>query len=313
MTDQPTTEAPANQPTNVTPTAPNPNPPAPTAQAPAPTQTPPAPAPAAAPAADAALQSFREQLAGGDAAMMKQLERYKSADDISKAFREGYKNAKNGGKQVELTDKSTPEEVKAYREANGIPEDVTQYPGDFRQGFEVTDADKAILADFKAAMHERNVPPKVAAAALDWYQDFAATQAQELNAQLAKVAGETQNALRTEWGGEYDGQIGAAQELMKAHLGEDGFGSMMGLRLMDGSRLQDNLPFVKMMATIGADYYGGTAILTGDIEATGKTLEAQQQELLALRVSDPEKYKSDAVQSKLTKIYAQLEKINARK
>ena len=245
--------------------------------------------------------------------MLKQLERYKSADEISKGVREAYKVAKSGGKQVELTNKSTPEEIKAYREANGIPEDAAQYPGDFREGFEVTDADKAILADFKATMHERNVPPKVAAAALDWYQDFAAAQAQELNAQLARIAGETQKTLRNEWGGDYDGQIGAAQELMKAQLGDEGFADMMGLRLMDGSRLQDNLPFVKMMATIGADYYGSTAILTGDIEAAGKTLEAQKQELLALRVSDPEKFKSDDVQGELTKIYAQLEKVSARK
>lgn len=306
MPDPITTDVPANQQTNETQIAQKPD------AAVAPPAV--AEAVATAPAADAAaLQAFREQLAGGDATMMKQLERYKSADEISKAFREGYKNAKNGGKQVELTDKSTPEEVKAYREANGIPEDVAQYPGEFRQGFEVTDADKAILADFKAAMHERNVPPKVAAAALDWYQDFAAAQAQELNAQLAKTASQTQAALKAEWGGDYDGQVGAAQELMRAHLGDEGFGQMMGLRLMDGSRLQDNLPFVKMMANIGADYYGSTAILTGDIEATGKTLEAQKEELLALRVSDPAKFKTDDVQGKLTKIYAQLEKVNARR
>ncbi|MCA0279586.1 MAG: hypothetical protein LCH86_26645 [Proteobacteria bacterium] len=301
MTDQPMTAAAANQPTSATPVAPNPDP------APASAQ---APAPGAAP--DAALQSLREQLAGGDAAMMKQLERYRSTDEISKAFREGYKNAKNGGRQIELTDASTSEEVMAYREANGIPQDATEYPGAFRDDFEVTDADKAILSDFKAAMHERNVPPKMAAAALDWYQDFAAAQAQDLNAQLARVAGETQKTLRAEWGGDYDGQIGAAQELMKAHLGQDGFGEMMSLRLMDGSRLQDSLPFVKMMATIGADYYGSTAILTGDIEVAGKTLEAQKQELLALRVANPEKFKSDDVQGKLTKIYAQLEKVSAR-
>ena len=301
MTDQPMTAAAANQPTSATPVAPNPDP------APASAQ---APAPGAAP--DAALQSLREQLAGGDAAMMKQLERYRSTDEISKAFREGYKNAKNGGRQIELTDASTSEDIMAYREANGIPQDATEYPGAFRDGFEVTDADKAILSDFKAAMHERNVPPKMAAAALDWYQDFAAAQAQDLNAQLARVAGETQKTLRAEWGGDYDGQIGAAQELMKAHLGQDGFGEMMSLRLMDGSRLQDSLPFVKMMATIGADYYGSTAILTGDIEAAGKTLEAQKQELLALRVANPEKFKSDDVQGKLTKIYAQLDKVSAR-
>ena len=162
-------------------------------------------------------------------------------------------------------------------------------------------------------MHERNVPPTAAAAALEWYQDYATAQAQEMNANLAKVAKETQSALRAEWGGEYDGNIGAAGELMTTHLGAEGFKDMMELRLLDGSRLQDNLAFVKMMAQIGADYYGSNAIFKGDIETTAKTLEEQKAELLELRVKDPEKYKSPAVQEKLQGIYAQLEKINARK
>jgi hypothetical protein len=261
---------------------------------------------------DADLQAFREKLAGGDAAFLKQLERYKSEEDISKGFREAYRAAKAGGKPVELTDKSTPEEVKAYREAMGIPEDPTAYPVSFAEDFGASEYDTAILDDFKAAMHEKNVPPKVAAAALEWYQDFATVQAQELNAQLAKTAKETQAKLRAEWGGDYDGNIGAAQQLMKQHLGEDGFMSLMEMRLMDGSRLQDNLPFVKMMADLGGDYFGSTAIFTGDGEATGKTLEQQKTELLALRVSDPEKYKSDDVQSKLQRIYTQLDKVKSR-
>jgi hypothetical protein len=268
----------------------------------------------ASPAGDGELQAFREKLAGGDETILKQLARYKSIDAISRGFREAYNTAKNGGPKLPaLSDKSTPEEVKAYREAMGIPEDPTAYPGDFREGYQATEADKAILGDFKQAMHARNVPPAAAAAALDWYQDFATAQQQELDGNLAKVAKETQAALRNEWGGEYDGNIGAAQQLMTAHLGKEGFEGMMGLRLMDGSRLQDNIEFVKMMAQLGADYYGGNAIMTGDVETTAKTVQERIDELLSLRVKDPEKYKSDDVQQKITKLYAQRDKINARK
>jgi hypothetical protein len=100
---------------------------------------------------------------------------------------------------------------------------------------------------------------------------------------------------------------------MTTQLGDEGFEQMMDLRLIDGSRLQDNIAFVKMMAQLGADYYGGNAIMTGDVETTAKTVEEQIQTLLKLRVDDPEKYKSDEVQSKITKLYQQRDKINARK
>lgn len=259
------------------------------------------------------LQRLREQLAGGDEKLLKHLERYKSVDSISKTFKEARQAAQNAGKPIALTDKSTPEEVKAYREAYGIPDDAAAYPGDFRSDFKPSEADTAILGDFKSAMHARNVPPQAAAAALEWYQDFATAQQQELDGNLVKVAKETQGALRAEWGGEYDGNIGAVQELMTTHLGQDGFGEMMEMRMMDGSRLQDHPGFVKMMAQIATDFYGSNAIFNGDIETTGKTVQERIDGLLQLRQSEPERYKSDDVQSQITKLYQQRDKINARK
>jgi len=259
------------------------------------------------------LQRFREQLAGGDAGLLKQLERHKSIDSISKSFKEARNAAKNVGKPLALSDKATEDEVKAYREAMGIPAEAKDYPVDFRQDYKASDVDKEILGGFKEYMHAKNADPRAASAALEWYQDFAAAQQQELSANLAKVAKETQAALRTEWGGEYDGNLNAAQQLMTAQLGEDGFNDMMGLRLMDGSRLQDNQAFVKMMAQVGSDYYGGNAIMTGDVETTAKTVEERINELLTLRNEDPDKYFSDEVQGKITALYNQRDKINARK
>ncbi|MDR6818500.1 hypothetical protein J2X76_003677 [Neorhizobium sp. 2083] len=259
------------------------------------------------------LQRFREQLAGGDAGLLKQLERHKSIESISKSFKESRNAAKNAGKPLVLGEKATPDEVKAYREAMGIPDEAKDYPVAFREEFKPTEEDKEILDSFKEYLHGANADPRAAKAALEWYQDFATERVQQLNSNLAKVAKETQSALRDEWGGEYEGNLNAAQQLMTTQLGDEGFEQMMGLRLMDGSRLQDNIAFVKMMAQLGADYYGGNAIMTGDVETTAKTVEEQIQTLLKLRVDDPEKYKSDEVQSKITKLYQQRDKINARK
>lgn len=259
------------------------------------------------------LQSLRETLAGGDENLLRSLERYKSTDAISKAFKEARNAAKNAGKPVSISDKSTPEEVKAYREAYGIPDDVAAYPAEFRQDYKPTEADAAILPEFKAAMHSKNVPPAAAAAALEWYQDFATAQKQELDGKLAKTAKETQAALRSEWGGEYDGNLGAVRELMTTHLGADGFGDMMELRMMDGSRLQDHPGFVKMMAQVATDFYGSNAIFNGDIETTTKTIDQKLEEYRDMQLKDPEKYKSTAVQEEVAKLYAQKQKIDARK
>ncbi|MQY48196.1 hypothetical protein GAO09_19355 [Rhizobiales bacterium RZME27] len=252
-------------------------------------------------------------MAGGDEKFLNHLGRYKSVDSISKAFKEARQAAASAGKPVTLTDKSTPEEVKAFREAYGIPEDAAAYPGDFRNDFKASEADTAILGEFKAAMHSKNVPPAAAAAALDWYQDFATAQQQELDGNMVKVAKETQGALRSEWGGEYDGNISAVQELMTTHLGKDGFGDMMEMRMMDGSRLQDHPGFVKMMAQIATDYYGSNAIFNGDIETTSKTIDEKIADYRKMQTDDPAKYRSPAVQEAVAALYAQKEKLDARK
>ena len=259
------------------------------------------------------LQAFREKLAGGDEGLLKALERYKSIDAISRAFREARQAAKNAGKPVRLSEKATDDEIKAYREAVGIPDEAEAYPVEFREDYKASDADKAILGEFKQAMHAGNVDPHAAKVAIEWYQDFAQAQQQELDGRLAAVAKQTQADLRSEWGGEYDGNIGAIREFMTAQLGDEGFERMMGLRLIDGSRLQDDPAFVKMMAQVSTDYYGSNAIYSGDIEATSKTVQDRIDELLKLRTDDPEKYKSDSVQAEITRLYQQRQKITARK
>jgi hypothetical protein len=259
------------------------------------------------------LQALRVLLAGGDEGLMKSLERYKSEEAIAKSWREGRAAAKNAGKPPTLPDKATEDDIKAFREAYGIPAEAKDYPVAFTDDFKASDADGEVLGSFKEYMHSANGDPRTAKAAVKWFQDFQTAQVQDMNARLAATAKETQAALRAEWGGEYDGNVGAAGEIMKAHLGDDGFKQMMEMRLIDGSRLQDHAPFVKMMAQIGTDYYGGNSIITGDVEATSKTIDERLGEFRKMQVEEPKKYQSPAVQEQVAKLYAQKEKIDARR
>lgn len=262
------------------------------------------------------LQTLREMLAGGDDKFLKELERYKSKEAIGKAFRESKIAARQNREPLRLRDKATDDEIKAFREAVGIPDEAKDYPVDFREDYKASDADKEVLGEFKAAMHERNVDPAAASAALEWYQDFAQAQTQALDGNMAAVAKKTQAELRSEWGGEYDGNVGAIREFMTAQLGDEGFDRMMNMRLMDGSRLQDDPAFVKMMAGVATDYYGSNTIFNGDIETTSKTVQERIDELLKLRAGskeEQEKFFSDATQAEITKLYQQRDKINARK
>lgn len=265
------------------------------------------------------LQKLRETLSGGDEDFMKELGRYKSVESLTKAMREARIAARNTGKAAStvptLKEGANDAEIAAYREAYGIPADAKEYPGDFRADFKPTDGDKQLLGDFKAAMHSKNVPPQAAAAALDWYQDFATIQQQQRDGLMAKRETETMAALKAEWGSDYKPNIAAANHIMNQTIGPEGAEELLGVRLEDGTRLQDNKNFVKMMAQLGSDYFGGTAIIKGDIETTGKSVQDQINEGLKMLNGTPAQqaeYRTPAYQEKMAKLYAQKEKLDKR-
>jgi hypothetical protein len=259
------------------------------------------------------LETLRETLAGGDEALLKQLNRYKSPEAISKAFREARAAAQKKQSPFRLGENASEDEVKAYREALGIPENPGEYPVAFRDDFPAADVDKEMLPEFRNRMHKAGVDPKAASEALEFYQDLAIARTQDAQRRAVETTKKTQAELRAEWGGEFDGNIGAIRELMTAQLGADGFEQMMGLRLEDGTLLQDQAPFVKMLAQIATDYYGSNAIYSGDVEATTKTVEDKLADFDNMQMSDPDKYWSAPVQAEVKKLHEQKLKLNSRR
>ena len=258
------------------------------------------------------LDALRRSLAGDDEGFLKQLNRYRSADAIGKAFRDAKLAAQQKQKPLSLADGASEDDIAAYREAVGIPEDAKDYPVSFSEDYEPSEVDGEFLGSFKSRLHEANIDPRAGKVAMEWYEDTAREMRQAMDLAMAKQSKETQTILRGEYGAEFDGNMMAANELLKTHMGEEGRDEMLSMRLMDGTRLQDHPGFVRMMVQLGTDYYGSNAIMTGDVESTAKTVDEKIEDLKGLMSTDPAKYYSAPIQEEMAKLIDQRARLQER-
>lgn len=157
---------------------------------------------------------WRQKLAGGDAKRLKQLERI---TDIGK-FAESYFNAqdkiRSGETSRGLPDNPTEEQVKAYREANNIPEKAQDYSLSLDEGLVLGEEDKRIMAGVFEVAHAANVPTEVLSQLTN---AMMAGRDQEEHARQQQDGLDMQTAdrqMRDAWGPDYEMNKGMVRNLL---------------------------------------------------------------------------------------------------
>jgi len=121
------------------------------------------------------------------------------------------------------------------------------------EGYEIK-ADGAVLTEELAASyadvaHKLRLSPEQAKGVLDYYRSTV-EQSEGASAEMIEVAREeTVNTLRQEWGRAFDQKVEAASRVAQ----EFGTSEMFDIQLADGSKLGDNVEFIKAFAKI-ADF-----------------------------------------------------------
>lgn len=146
---------------------------------------------------------WRQKIAGGDEKYLKRLERYATPADLAKAMREAQDRIAAGEVRTPLPKDATAEQLAAYRKERGIPETPAGYFEKLPEGLVIGETDKAEIEDFAAHMHGSNAPPEFVHAGLAWYNKFAEKQAAAIAERDVTVLKQTEDALRTQWGGEF--------------------------------------------------------------------------------------------------------------
>lgn len=213
----PAADAPANPPID-------PNPAPPTATAPtgdasgapaAPSAVPATPAPdqPAAPAQDAGKDGWgadwRQTYAKGDEKTQKWLERFASPAAALDSLREAQRKISAGELAKPLPADATPEQVTAWRAANGIPETPEGYFEKLSNGLVVGEDDKPIFTEIAQKLHGLNASPKVMEELASWYYERVEAETARLAETDTKLKQEAEQALRAEWGGEYQINLNA--------------------------------------------------------------------------------------------------------
>lgn len=189
---------------------------------------------------------WRNRVAGTDEKLLKRLERYQSPDDVTKALIGLQTKISAGELRSPLPKNATEEQVKTWREENGIPESHDKYDLQLDKGLVIGDDDKPVIDSILKAVHEKHGNNEMASNMARVYfklKEEAEVQQQEEDRANAQAA---EDALRTEWGAEFRPNLNAIDNLF-AMAPADLKDAIKFGRLADGTPIMANAGAIKWL------------------------------------------------------------------
>lgn len=214
-------------------------------------------------------QDWRRGIAGDDDKYYADLQRFKSPTEYGNSFREAQQTIRSGNLKAALQENATEDDIKAYREANGIPMEASGYTENLPDGLVLGDADKQIFEGFAEKLHSINAPPEIAHAALEWYNGFAEEQQAQLAELDAQGLVESERELRGTWGADFTANKNLIEGWLKSTFGEAAKDAFMNGRDGEGNAWLNNPDILKGLAEVARK---GNPVL----ELAGDTTTAQQ-------------------------------------
>jgi len=206
-------------------------------------------------------EGWANNLPEDSAAYKDTLSKYKSVPDMAKALANA--NALIGKKLGVPNEKSSPEEVAAFRRSLGVPDTIDEYkfaPDALPEGMTWDDNN---VKNYAEIAHKHNIPPTAMKALVTEHAKMEHFKMQGMQAQIEKQHVEAVNTLKKEWGGEFEKNIGLAKQAAKiagVNANSQGFADPEVVR-----------GFVRMAQMMSEDKVGrsmsGSEFMTGSARA----------------------------------------------
>ncbi len=191
---------------------------------------------------------WRDDFAGGDDKFKSTLERFSTLSDAGKSYREGQQTIRSGQHNQPPADDADEKIVTAYREANGIPMEAKGYLENMPDGLVLGEDDMPIAEVFMSALHSVHAPPSYAHALIGAYNKWAEQIQDDIAETDAIQHTESEEALRQEWGTDYQANINMAGAYLERVYGKEAKEDMMNGRYADGRAFMNNSKVLEGMA-----------------------------------------------------------------
>lgn len=256
---------------------------------------------------------WRRLLAGDDEKEYAYLQRFSTQTDYHKSGIEARKKISAGELAKPLPKDATPEQIKAYREGNGIPEKPEGYREQLPSGLVIGEDDVPIIDSVLAGpLHKHNIRPEVAHEIIQAYYKFQDQQIQAQQQADAETKKAFESKLQEVWGGDfkpnaniYSNFLAAAPKEVQAKLttARDG----------DGNFILYDPAVVSWITNQAREINPAGHIVPAGGDGTLVGYEAERKQILDVMSKDRPRYNKDAaMQARLTQLNGAIEALQKR-
>lgn len=235
-------------------------------------------------------EDWRQQMAGEDDKLAKQLERFDSPAALAKSYKELQRRVSSG--EFKRSKPEGEEDLAAWRDEVGIPAEPSGYDlNDLGNGLVVGEADQPLIDKVLTAMHGvDSTQDQVKAIVAAYYEAQEGALADEAEQDRMDAEGAV-DALRAEWGPEYRGNMNQLKGFLDAAPGDVGT-LVTGARLGDGKALLNSPDAMQWLLGVAKQLnpMGSVVPAAGD---AGKTVADELKEIGRVQEEEPKKYWAD--------------------
>jgi hypothetical protein len=145
-------------------------------------------------------EDWQAQMTGGDEKAQKHIGRYASPPEVYKALTAAQQKIRSGEVINPLPENPTEEDLKAYREARGIPEEPGKYDLNLGDGVVVGEEDQPLVDSFLKEAHDGNLDPATVNRVVKWWYNNREEQMDALGVLDEEKKAQCEDDLRNEWG-----------------------------------------------------------------------------------------------------------------
>ena len=198
--------------------------------------------------------TWRQEMAGGDKAFLKTLDRFDSPAALAKAYREFTVKLSSGELKAAkpLAGNASPEEIATWRADHGLPENAAAYVAGLAlpDGMIPGEAERPLLASFAEQAMKGNWTAEQYGQAVGWYfatQDRLVAERQRADGQFKEQAS---SHLLREWGTDYAVNRNAVVQFFDRHFPQELKIDLLNARLPDGSLMANHPGFNKAILEV---------------------------------------------------------------
>lgn len=195
---------------------------------------------------------WRQKWAKSDEKKAKHLERYASPEAAFDALVAAKQKISEGGLKKTLPDNPTEDQLKEWRQENGIPDAPDKYKLELGDGRLVGEQEKPILSEFLKRMHSQHMPEKQVNEAVKAYYEIQDEQIRQQETKDLEFEQQAEDKLRAEFGGDYRRNLNLAMNMLSTASSE-ARDKILGARTAEGHALGSDPDVIRYLVQLARE------------------------------------------------------------